>query len=196
LNERILDVNTGRSLEKFFVGFGQNEVITLVERSEARSMRLVVRMTRVLDKARSAQMAQVKSRDTKPEMLVRRALHACGLRYRLHAKDLPGKPDLVFRSRRVVVFVHGCFWHQHPDPACKLARMPKSRLDFWRPKLEGNRRRDERVREQLEALGWSVVEVWECQTRAQELQALAEWMRQMPTAKAPRKKRGVPRSEQ
>ncbi|WP_372057652.1 MULTISPECIES: very short patch repair endonuclease [Tistrella] len=119
-------------------------------------------------------MARIKGRDTKPEMRVRKALHASGLRYRLHVKDLPGRPDLVFRSRRIAVFVHGCFWHRHPDPSCKLARMPKSNLDFWRPKLEGNRLRDIRIREQLEALGWSMIEVWECQTSRLDLAALAE----------------------
>lgn len=136
-------------------------------------MRLVVPTTHEVDKARSAQMALIKARDTKPELKVRRALHAAGLRYRLHAKDLPGRPDLVFRSRRIAVFVHGCFWHQHPDASCKLARMPKSKLDFWRPKLEGNRQRDVRTRSELESRGWSVLEIWECQTGTKELEELA-----------------------
>ncbi|WP_454826717.1 very short patch repair endonuclease [Paraburkholderia xenovorans] len=105
-------------------------------------------------------------------MRVRRTLHAAGLRYRLHAADLPGKPDLVFRGRRIALFVHGCFWHQHPDPNCKLARMPKSKLDFWRPKLEGNRMRDEKIRSTLEACGWTVVEVWECETKPDDLRRL------------------------
>jgi DNA mismatch endonuclease, patch repair protein len=125
-----------------------------------------------VDPARSAQMALVRSRDTKPEMRVRRALHAAGLRYRLHAGDLPGKPDLVFRGRRIALFVHGCFWHQHPDPNCKLSRMPKSKLDFWRPKLEGNRMRDKKTRSVLEALGWTVVEIWECETKPELLRRL------------------------
>jgi DNA mismatch endonuclease, patch repair protein len=135
-------------------------------------------------------MSLIKARDTKPELRVRRAMHAAGLRYRLHAKDLPGKPDLVFRSRRVVVFVHGCFWHQHPDPTCKLARMPKSKLDFWRPKLEGNRQRDVRNRGELEAQGWSVIEVWECQTGAPELEALVHEFMSVPAKGAWRKKMG------
>jgi DNA mismatch endonuclease, patch repair protein len=122
-------------------------------------------------------MALIRDRDTKPEMRVRRALHAAGLRYRLHAKGLPGKPDLVLPSRRIAVFVHGCFWHQHPDPSCRLARMPKSRLEFWRPKLQGNRVRDEKQRRELEALGWRVVEVWECQTDASSLAALANTLK-------------------
>ena len=129
------------------------------------------------DARRSAQMALVRGRDTKPELVVRRALHAAGLRYRLHAKDLIGKPDLVFRSRRVAVFVHGCFWHQHPDPKCKLTRMPKSRLDFWEPKLKGNRARDERVRASLEREGWHVIEVWECHTKPSELRRLVDEIR-------------------
>ena len=124
------------------------------------------------ESVRSAQMARIKSRDTKPEMRVRRALHAAGLRYRLHAKDLAGKPDIVFRGRRIALFVHGCFWHQHPDPNCKLARMPKSKLDFWRPKLEGNRLRDEKNRSTLEAEGWTVIEAWECETNFDYLQQL------------------------
>lgn len=123
---------------------------------------------------RSAQMARVRGRDTKPEMRVRRALHAAGLRYRLHAKALPGRPDLILPGRRVVVFVHGCFWHRHPDPDCKLARLPKSRLDFWLPKLEGNRARDERVKAELEELGWNVIEIWECQIKDDELRGIAQ----------------------
>lgn len=117
---------------------------------------------------------------TKPEMRVRRALHAAGLRYRLHAKGLPGRPDMIFPSRRVVVFVHGCFWHRHPDPACKLARLPKTRQDFGLPKLEGNRARDERVRAQLEALGWTVSEVWECQAKGEQLRDLANRIKAIP----------------
>jgi DNA mismatch endonuclease (patch repair protein) len=129
---------------------------------------------------RSAQMARVRGRDTKPEMRVRRALHAAGLRYRLHAKALPGKPDIVLPSRKVAVFVHGCFWHRHPDPDCKLARLPKTRLDFWIPKLEGNRARDERKKAEIEALGWTVVVVWECEIKDARLAELAEIIRKMP----------------
>jgi len=131
-----------------------------------------VSTTNETDAARSAQMSRIRGRDTKPELRVRRALHAAGLRYRLHAKDLPGKPDLVFRGRRIALFVHGCFWHQHPDPNCKLSRMPKSKLDFWRPKLEGNRLRDVKTRSALEARGWTVVEVWECETKPDHLRRL------------------------
>jgi DNA mismatch endonuclease (patch repair protein) len=113
--------------------------------------------------ARSERMSRVRGKDTKPEMTVRRLVHGMGYRYRLHDKHLPGSPDLVFRSRRKVIFVHGCFWHRHSDPACKLARMPKSRQNFWEPKLEGNRERDERNREALNREDWRQMVVWECE---------------------------------
>lgn len=117
---------------------------------------------------RSARMAKVRGKGSKPEMLVRRLVHAMGFRYRLHDRRLPGSPDLVFPKLRKAVFVHGCFWHRHPDIHCKLARMPKTRLDFWRPKLQGNRERDLRHEGQLEALGWQIFVVWECQMRDKE----------------------------
>lgn len=120
-----------------------------------------------VDPARSAQMALVRSQDTKPEMRVRRALHGFGLRYRLHDRRLPGTPDLVFPSRKVVVFVHGCFWHQHPG--CPAARTPKSRLEFWTTKLNANVARDHKQRALLESLGWTVIEVWECESRDPDL---------------------------
>ncbi|WP_245435514.1 very short patch repair endonuclease [Microvirga calopogonii] len=117
-----------------------------------------------VDPARSRQMSLVRNRDTKPEMVVRRLVHSMGFRYRLHRRDLPGKPDLVFPGRRKVIFVHGCFWHRHPDPTCWRARLPKSRPEFWIPKLEGNAARDERDIAALEADGWQVLVIWECQT--------------------------------
>lgn len=117
---------------------------------------------------RSALMALVRGKNTKPEMIVRRLLHGMGYRYRLHARELPGKPDLVFRRRRLAIFVHGCFWHYHPDPNCPLARLPKSRLDFWQPKLEGNRARDRSTMDRLLSTGWRVGVVWECQLRDME----------------------------
>lgn len=113
-------------------------------------------------------MARVRARDTRPEMLVRRLVHRMGFRYRLHDKRLPGAPDLVFPRLRRAIFVHGCFWHRHPDPACKLARLPKSRLDFWLPKLQGNRDRDLRRQAELSALGWRFLIVWECEMRDKE----------------------------
>lgn len=117
---------------------------------------------------RSERMGRVRGRDTKPEMLVRRLVHRMGFRYRLHDRNLPGSPDLVFKSRRKAIFVHGCFWHRHPDPTCKLTRMPKSQLDFWKPKLEGNRQRDLRHQSELDAIGWKYLVVWECELRHKE----------------------------
>ena len=104
-------------------------------------------------------MAAIRSRDSKAEMAIRRGLHARGRRFRLHRKDLPGKPDLVFPGRRAVIFVHGCFFHGH---ACPLFRWPASRADFWRTKIIGNIRRDERVHASLLERGWRVGQVWEC----------------------------------
>ena len=113
-------------------------------------------------------MARVRSKDTEPELLVRRTAHSLGYRYRLHGRGLPGKPDLVFARRHKVIFIHGCFWHRHPDPSCKLARLPKSRQDFWVPKLEGNRARDQRAVQALTDQGWRVLEIWECQCKRGE----------------------------
>lgn len=113
-------------------------------------------------------MARINGADTKPELIVRGLLWHMGYRFRLHARDLPGKPDIVFRGRKRAIFVHGCFWHRHPDPACRLARLPKSRLDFWVPKLEANRRRDVENISQLRALGWRVLLVWECRMKDRE----------------------------
>lgn len=111
-------------------------------------------------------MSRVRSKDTSPEMRVRRAAHALGLRFRLHRRDLPGKPDLVFPRHRAALFVHGCFWHRHPG--CAKASMPKSRPDFWQAKFERNIERDRRVETELEALGWRVFVIWECETKSDE----------------------------
>lgn len=108
-------------------------------------------------------MSRVRGKNTKPEMVVRRLLHRMGYRYRLHGRDLPGNPDIVFRSRKKVIFVHGCYWHRHSG--CKLARLPKSRLDFWLPKLEGNRQRDLHNQEVLKRIGWQYMVAWECELR-------------------------------
>lgn len=110
---------------------------------------------------RSAVMARVRSKNSRPEMVVRRLVYALGYRYRLHRKDLPGCPDLVFGPRRKVIFVHGCFWHRHTG--CALARMPKSRVDFWEPKLTANKERDGKNRRVLLREGWKVLTIWECQ---------------------------------
>ena len=119
---------------------------------------------------RSRIMAKVRCKDTKPEMAVRRYLHDRGLRYRLHRKDLPGRPDMVFPSRRVAVFVHGCFWHQHPG--CKRAKLPQTRADFWREKLEGNVKRDAAALDALVSKGWKAFIVWECEIRPEALDVL------------------------
>src|SRR5690348_12723444 len=111
---------------------------------------------------RSARMALVRAKDTKPEWVVRKLAHALGYRYRLHVGNLPGKPDMVFPSRSAIIFIPGCFWHRHAG--CRLARLPKSRLDFWEPKLTANHDRDHRNERALRALGWRVMIVWECQT--------------------------------
>jgi DNA mismatch endonuclease (patch repair protein) len=111
---------------------------------------------------RSERMSRVRSRDTVPEITVRQLVHSLGYRYRLHDSTLPGKPDLVFRSRRKVIFIHGCFWHRHSD-RCPLTRLPKSRLHFWTTKLEENHKRDEKNRRRLLAAGWRSLVVWECQ---------------------------------
>jgi DNA mismatch endonuclease, patch repair protein len=119
-------------------------------------------------------MASVRGRDTKPELAVRRAAHAAGLRFRVHRRDLPGCPDLVFPSRRLVVFVHGCFWHQHDDPACPI-RKPAggNNQGYWGPKLARNVARDERHRAEIEGIGWRLIIVWECETRdAERLQGI------------------------
>lgn len=111
---------------------------------------------------RSWLMSRVKSRDTAPELRVRYAAHSLGLRFRLHRKDLPGKPDLVFPRWRVAIFVHGCFWHQHEG--CRKAGAPKSRSHYWKPKLEKNIERDKRALEELDRLGWKTLTIWQCET--------------------------------
>jgi DNA mismatch endonuclease, patch repair protein len=112
---------------------------------------------------RSAVMRAVKSRDTGPELRVRRAAHALGLRFRLHRSDLPGSPDLVFPGRRVALFVHGCFWHGHDCP--RGARSPKANADYWAAKIARNRARDTDAGGRLLAAGWTPVAIWECETR-------------------------------
>ncbi|MDQ3386844.1 MAG: very short patch repair endonuclease [Actinomycetota bacterium] len=107
-------------------------------------------------------MSRVRSKDTKPEMRVRRLIHAMGYRYRLHYRNLPGSPDIVFPERSKVIFVHGCFWHRHEN--CRRNRTPKSSREFWSSKLERNRVRDLTNQSRLQEMGWSVLVVWECET--------------------------------
>lgn len=124
-------------------------------------------MTDLLSPAeRSAQMRRIRKRDTKPELVVRRAIHAMGLRFRLYRCDLPGTPDLTLPRHRKVIQIHGCFWHQHEG--CRLARQPKSRLSYWLPKLARNMERDRTTKAALEAAGWKCLTVWECQTQNAE----------------------------
>lgn len=116
---------------------------------------------------RSKGMRAVKASNTKPELLVRQALHRKGFRFRLHCKDLPGKPDIVLPKYKTCIFVHGCFWHQHPG--CSRATRPTTNKDFWNAKLEGNVDRDQRTLEMLRGLGWRICIIWECETKNPEI---------------------------
>lgn len=124
-------------------------------------------MDRLTPEARSRLMSHVKGKDTTPEMVVRRLVHGMGYRYRLHGRNLPGKPDLVFASRKKIVLVHGCFWHRHQG--CSKASTPKTRMDFWQAKFDRNVARDVKTLRDLSDLGWEVLTVWECQTKAAEV---------------------------
>ncbi len=133
----------------------------------------------VLPSVRSRMMSGIKGKDTKPEMLVRKALFAAGYRFRLHRKDLPGSPDVVLPGRKIAIFAHGCFWHMHAG--CKNAKMPATRREFWRNKLQGNSDRDARSVEALKSQGWRVLTVWECGTRDAEVvlqlsRLLGDWI--------------------
>lgn len=124
-------------------------------------------MDKISSSRRSENMRAIRSSNTEPELVVRRLVHRCGFRYRLHKRELPGKPDLVFSSRKAVIFVHGCFWHMHE---CQNVRVPKSNVGYWRPKLERNRQRDRDQLATLTELGWRILTIWECETT--DLQAL------------------------
>jgi DNA mismatch endonuclease (patch repair protein) len=116
---------------------------------------------------RSRVMRSVRGKNTNPEMRVRRAAHAMGLRYALHKKSLPGTPDVAFVSRKVALYVHGCFWHRHEG--CRLASTPQSNAEFWAAKFERNVARDLRVRQEMENLGWRIEIIWECETKKADL---------------------------
>lgn len=116
----------------------------------------------VTPEVRSRMMASIRGKDTKPEIVIRKALYGQGFRYRLHDSRLPGKPDMVFGKRKAVIFVHGCFWHGHD---CHLFHWPSSRPDWWRAKIEGNRHRDEMIVQKLVTAGWRVLTLWECALR-------------------------------
>lgn len=124
-------------------------------------------------------MSGIRGKDTRPEILVRKILFAAGFRFRLHRHDLPGTPDVVLPGRKVAIFVHGCFWHMHPD--CRYAKIPATRTEFWKSKLEGNAERDKCSVEALLSGGWRVLLVWECAIRDKNAllalpEALAEWI--------------------
>lgn len=120
-------------------------------------------------KTRSRMMSGIMGKNTKPEILVRKALSSQGFRYRLHRKDLPGAPDIAMPGRKIAIFAHGCFWHMHQG--CRLAKMPSTRPEFWRAKLGRNTERDSEAAAALVALGWRVLIVWECSTKSLVLQA-------------------------
>lgn len=117
-------------------------------------------------------MSHIRSKDTKPEIVVRKCLYAAGYRYRLQVKALPGSPDIVFRRLRTVIFINGCFWHGHEG--CRYFRMPKTNVAFWESKISKNKERDSRNKERLKALGWNVIEIWECQLKPKKLSGTIE----------------------
>lgn len=136
-------------------------------------------MDRISPSQRSANMAKIKGRDTKPELIVRRLVHGMGYRYRLHRQDLPGKPDLVFESRKAVIFVHGCFWHRHGDPRCKNSSLPKTRTAFWEEKLRLNVARDHANQKALTLLGYRILTLWECELKNKKalVETIEEFLR-------------------
>ena len=133
-------------------------------------------MDRISKAARSANMQRIRSTGMKPEMAVRRMVHGLGYRYRLHRHGLPGRPDLIFGPRRKIIFVHGCFWHQHPG--CRAAHIPKSNLEYWSLKLARTVERDKKTICRLLAAGWQVLVIWECETKddARLARALQEFL--------------------
>ena len=120
-------------------------------------------MDRISPEERSRIMSHIRSKDTKPEKRLRSLLHRLGFRFRLHRKDLPGTPDIVLPKYRTVIFVHGCFWHQHPG--CKKATLPRSNVEIWKNKLEKNIERDKEVEKKLIETGWNVIVIWECEIK-------------------------------
>lgn len=117
---------------------------------------------------RSYNMSRIRSKDTKPEMLVRKFLHKNGFRYRLHLKDLPGKPDIVLPKYKTVIFIHGCFWHGHEG--CKYYVIPKTRTEWWLHKIQGNAANDTNAEKQLQDTGWNIIKIWECELRKTSLE--------------------------
>ncbi|MYB15475.1 MAG: DNA mismatch endonuclease Vsr [Chloroflexi bacterium] len=126
-------------------------------------------MTDVLTpEQRSYCMSQIRAKDMQPEMAVRSMIHRLGFRFRLHQKNLPGNPDIVLAKHRAAIFVHGCFWHWHPDPKCPIARLPESNVEYWGPKLARTRERDAEHLAELSRLGWRVLVIWECDLQSPE----------------------------
>lgn len=146
----------------------------------------------VSPEVRSRMMAGIRGKNTKPEMLIRRGLHAEGFRYRVHAKDLPGKPDLIFPKYRAVIFVHGCFWHGHN---CHLFKWPSTRKDFWRKKIERNLEVDLAAQDRLTRLGWRCCLVWECalkgRSRLPDGEVIAKIAKWLPSKKKKKEIRGA-----
>ncbi|TWG93048.1 T/G mismatch-specific endonuclease [Nocardioides sp. J9] len=131
----------------------------------------------VSPEVRSRMMAGIRGKDTKPELLLRKALHRDGFRYRLHARNLPGRPDMVFPRYKAAVFVHGCFWHGHEG--CSYFKVPATRREFWEAKLQGNRERDALRRKELDDAGWRTAVIWECATRHQlndTVTSIEQWL--------------------
>ena len=120
---------------------------------------------RVTPEQRSKIMGRIRGKDTTPELILRRALHCRGHRYRIHARGLPGRPDLLFPSKRVAIWVHGCFWHFHQHPNCPISKIPKSRTEYWIAKFDRNRARDARDQAMLTEMGWQTIVVWECELK-------------------------------
>ena len=153
----------------------------------------------VSPETRSRMMSGIRGRDTQPELVVRRFLHRQGFRFRLHVAGMPGRPDLVLARYRTAIFVHGCFWHRHPG--CRYATLPATRREFWETKLEGNATRDARDTAALEAVGWRVIVVWECDVRRGEIGWLPDairrygdgWARSVRRVADGDRQRGTPR---
>lgn len=141
---------------------------------QGRSCGELAMVDRLSPQRRSYLMQQVKQRDTKPEKQVRSLLHRLGYRFRLHRKDLPGTPDIVLPAKNVAIFVHGCFWHGH---GCRIGKEPKSRLEYWGPKIQGNKDRDRRKSVELAEQGWRVETVWQCELN--DIAALEERLKQI-----------------
>lgn len=138
--------------------------------------------TRTPAEKRSYNMSQIKSGDTKPEIIVRKHLFHCGFRYRLHVRDLPGTPDIVLSKYRTVILVHGCFWHMH---GCRYFKWPQNNADFWRQKITATAERDQRQKEDLKQLGWNVIVIWECDLKDRRIDTLNDLVRDFHSQRKP-----------